>query len=202
MIIYGLAEEDRLSTYVHVGRFLNDWLELDPDEMNIENCDRSGRYVNNSLLRQKLPILVEFRYKEEVEDCIRKAYKLAGTRYAIDRDYPAEIQHARKRIWPEYKRLRQANNRNAVKLLYPAAISVNVVVQFNEFPGWDRYVNGEIKPLSQTNSVHESAKNNPSQQQGRTHVPQPPTNQPSTVIEARQTSSQQTIPRLYKIMLP
>ena len=134
MIIYGLAEEDRLSTYVHVGRFLNDWLELDPDEMNIENCDRSGRYVNNSLLRQKLPILVEFRYKEEVEDCIRKAYKLAGTRYAIDRDYPAEIQRARKKIWPEYKRLRQANNRNAVKLLYPAAISVNGVVEINVFP--------------------------------------------------------------------
>jgi len=87
-------------------------------------------------------------------------------------------------------------DRNAVKLLYPAAISVNVVVQFNEFPGWDRYVNGEIKPLSQTNSVHESAQNNPSQQQGRSHVPQPPTNQPSAVIEKGQTSSQQTIPRL------
>ena len=70
------------------------------------------------------------------------------------------------------------------------------MVQFNEFPGWDRYVNGEIKPLSQTNSVHESAQNNPSQQQGRSHVPQPPTNQPSTVIEKGQTSSQQTIPKV------
>ena len=115
-IIYGLAEVDRLSTYVHVGRFLN------------------------------------------------------------DSDKPI--------------------TENAVKLLYPAAISVNGVVQFNEFPDWDRYVNGEIKPLSQTNSVHESAQNNPSQQQGRNHVPQPPTNQPSTVIEKGQTSSQQTIPRL------
>ena len=137
LIIYGLVEEDRLSTYAHVGRFLNDWLELDSDEMNIENCDRLGRYVNNTQFRQNIPNLVEFRYKEDVEACIRKVHRLAGTRYvyAIDRDYPAEIQHARKRIWSEYKRLKQANNRNVVKLLYPAAISVNGVVEINVFPG-------------------------------------------------------------------
>ena len=51
-----------MSTYAHVGRFLNDWIELDTDEMNIENCDRLGRYVNNTQFRQKIPNLVEFRY--------------------------------------------------------------------------------------------------------------------------------------------
>lgn len=196
--MYGLEEDDRLSTYIHVGRFINDYLELDPDEMNIENCDRLGRHVNNSQYRKKRPILVEFRYKEDVEACIRKAYKLSGTRYAIDRDYPAEIQHARKKIWPEYKRLRHANNRSAVKFLYPAGISVNGVVQTNEFPGWDRYVNRQIKVLPQASSIHEPAQINPPQQQGRDHalytIPQ--ANQSPAVTAGRQTSSQQTTPKV------
>ncbi|KAL4236053.1 hypothetical protein ACF0H5_004439 [Mactra antiquata] len=73
---------------------------------------------------------------------MRNAYKLAGSTYAIDRDYPHEIQQARKKLWPEYKRLKRENR--SAKLIFPAAVCVGEKVIYNEFPGWDNLVNGRV----------------------------------------------------------
>lgn len=63
-----------------------DYLELDADDMNVEHCDQVGSMGNFGQGHRKRPILVEFRCKDDVDKCIRKAYKLPGTNFAIDRD--------------------------------------------------------------------------------------------------------------------
>lgn len=86
LLIYGIDEDNSLTTWVHVGRFMLDYLDLDADDMKVEHCDRVGSMENFGQGRRKRPILVEFRCKDDVDKCIRKAYRLAGTNSAIDRD--------------------------------------------------------------------------------------------------------------------
>ena len=48
------------------------------------------------------------------EKILKNARLLRGTRYSVDRDYPAEITNARKLLWPRFKELRQ-NKRFALR---------------------------------------------------------------------------------------
>ena len=57
---------------------------------------------------------------------------IRGSNIAMDRDYPPEIIAARKRLWPEFKRLR--SRRENVKMKYPAAILLFGEVLRDEFP--------------------------------------------------------------------
>ena len=70
---------------------------------------------------------------------MKNARLLRTTRYSIDRDYPPEIVAARMKLWPELKRLRQVPY-TAVKMFFPAAISVNGEVKIDEFSHWDSMV--------------------------------------------------------------
>lgn len=151
MLVYGLEEtsHDEGSIYDTVSNFLYDYLQLDLEEMDIENIVRLGNgrgYGRFQDRRIKRPVLITFRYKDSVDMCIKKSFYLSGTEYAIDRDYPFEIQQARKRIWPEYKKLRDEKN-SRVRILYPAAISVDGTILHDQFPGWDRLVYGRDRQL-------------------------------------------------------
>ncbi|KAH3821337.1 hypothetical protein DPMN_123100 [Dreissena polymorpha] len=55
---------------------------------------------------------------------MRNARRLAGSTYAIDREYPDDIRSARKRCWLEYKKYRE-NKLNRVQLRFPASLYVN-----------------------------------------------------------------------------
>ena len=63
---------------------------------------------------------------------------LKGTRFGVDRDYPKEINNARKLLWNRYKELRETECRNdTVSLQFPAKIVVNGRVVEDAFPGWN-----------------------------------------------------------------
>lgn len=113
-------------------------------------------------IQKKRPVLLKFRYAEDVTICIEKAYKLARTQISIDRDYPSEIRQARKRLWPEVKRLRAREGKKSVKLVFPAAIKVNGTIVKDEFPGWDSINKSDLNLLNDQNTprapliMHES----------------------------------------------
>ncbi|KAH3856778.1 hypothetical protein DPMN_099373 [Dreissena polymorpha] len=138
LLIYGYRET-KSDVCDDFNDFIYDCLQLDPDSFCIENVERLGR-VNNQRGRnseQKRTILVTFRYAYEVDTMMKNEKHLAGTSYAIDRDYSPEIRAARKRLWPLYKQHR-LKRRNKVQLKYPAALIVNDRIVCDEFPGFDR----------------------------------------------------------------
>lgn len=88
--------------------------------------------------------------------CIRNAYKLARTRFAIDRDYPLEIRLARKKLCPEIKNIRKQDDKPKVNLRFPAAIKVNRQIVRDEFPGLEACLKGVISVNNGTSTVHRS----------------------------------------------
>ena len=59
--------------------------------------------------------------------------RLKGTRFSIDRDYPSEIAEARKKLWPEVKRLRGIPGQN-VQLQFSARMVLNGLITKDAFP--------------------------------------------------------------------
>ena len=98
---------------------------MDEDELYIEYAYRIGRDRRDVPGVPKKSVLCTFSHSSEVDMVMRLAKKLKGTAFAIDRDYPAEISAARKKLWPEVKRLRSAPNVN-VQLKFPAKIVLMV----------------------------------------------------------------------------
>lgn len=158
MLIYGLNEEAFEDIQKTVFDFIYNYLDLELDDLYLDSCKRLGRKpdrVRGSLqndIPKKRPVLIKFMYAEDVTTCIDKAYKLAGTQFSIDRDYPSEIRQARKRLWPEVKRLRAREGKKSVKLVFPAAIKVNGAIVKDEFPGWDSTIKSDLKLLNDQNT--------------------------------------------------
>jgi hypothetical protein len=82
---------------------------------------------------------------------VRTALNLAGTKYAVDRDYPPEVRTAWIQLWPAYKST-ENNCSNRVHLKYPAALIVNDRVMEDDFPCWDKIMSTNTKP--QTDNDH------------------------------------------------
>ena len=145
IIIYGFPEnyDQEAETLDEVNDFIYNYLDLDPGQMYIEKAHRLGKlskYYNSRIQgKPKRPLLISFKYTSEVDIAMKCAKKLRSTSYSMDRDYPPEIVAARKKLWPELKRLRKTPYCNA-KMIYPAAIVVNGVVKFDEFPYWDSMI--------------------------------------------------------------
>lgn len=156
LIVYGLTDDEQ-NVYDQVSDFLYDYLDVDSNDVEIESATKFGQRRDHNYRPRRRATVVTFRYSDHVDLCLRKAYKLAGSAYAIDRDYPLEIQQARKRIWPEYKRLRH-EHRSAVKMVFPAAIKIGQNTVRDEFPEWDRLINGRVvTDISQAQTNHISA---------------------------------------------
>ena len=172
IIIYGYEEKTDYGydTIDLVREFMYNYLDLDPDEMCIEKAYRLGKIPRdyNSRYQGKLkrPLLVSFKYTSEVDVVMRSARNLRNTKYSIDRDYPPEIVAARKKLWPELKKLRKIPYNN-VKMLFPAALMINNVVKYDEFPNWDSIIRAGVayKPnYISPNRDHRSQPCNPQSQ--------------------------------------
>ena len=75
-----------------------------------------------------------------------RAYKLKGSRYGLDIDYPHEISSARKLLWNRYKELKGSGR--DVTLEYPARLLVGRQVVEDAFPGWYEVLKGDrVKPF-------------------------------------------------------
>ena len=87
-------------------------------------------------------IIACFRDSDDVETIIEGAQQLAELGKSVSRDYPYEINEARKALWPKYKELKK-DTRKTVKMKYPARLIVNGVVVEDGFPNWHYVMQGK-----------------------------------------------------------
>jgi hypothetical protein len=140
-----------------VADFIEEYLDLDPSTMHVQRAHRVGA-PNKHKIR---PIIVNFVNFKDVEVILENAYKLKGTKFGINRDYPREIVVARSKLWPLYKK-EKANKRNKVHIGYPAKLIVNKKVIKDEFPEWQtimqmsRITGFETFPNNNTEETNET----------------------------------------------
>lgn len=101
----------------------------------IQRLHRLGSLVKACRYAQTIrrPIIVAFRDFTDSEYILGQAYKLLGTRFGTDRDYPQEIANTRQSLWKQYKYEKQDPRAN-VKPVYPAKLIVNGKCIADEFP--------------------------------------------------------------------
>ena len=75
-----------------------------------------------------------------MELILENAYKLKGTPFGINKDYPREILNARVQIWPQYKKAREQNPNTSVYIGYPAKLIVKGRVVVDKFPEWKNII--------------------------------------------------------------
>ena len=95
-------------------------LELDYRNICIDRAHRIGKRRGSGIPRR--PIIIAFRDYLDTVCIMDRAYKLKGSRYGLDSDYPHEISSARKLLWNRYKELKGSGR--DVTLEYPARLMV------------------------------------------------------------------------------
>lgn len=142
-LIFGGHDESRdENCTVTILNFLQNTLGID-DVIPIERAHRLGRFKRGS----KRAIIVAFLNHTDLMNILSQAYKLEGSDFHINRDFPPEIVEARRKIWPTYKRLRNAYPRDGVKMAYPAKIIMGGQTVVNAFPDWDFVLSHSRTPL-------------------------------------------------------
>ena len=142
LIFRGICDVRDENVYEFIDDIMRDKLQIDSGVVYIEQAHRLGSYAkaatyarqNNDVPRR--PILVKFRHQEDAERVLSRASNLRFTKFSIDRDYPSEIVAARRRIWSDFKQLRNDNPRSKVVLKYPARIEVDGHTVCDQFPDW------------------------------------------------------------------
>jgi hypothetical protein len=109
------------------------------EEIVIQRAHRVGRPRGVGFKSSKpRPLIACFRDFKDADMIISKAIKLRGSSMGVSRDYPQEINAARKYLWPEYKRLKKDNEN--VSIRFPAKLCVNHVIVDDCFPNWDHFL--------------------------------------------------------------
>ena len=130
-----------------IRRFISEKLGLSPINICIQRAHRLGNLNQrrnrggrqNPGIRPR-PIIVNFRDYSDVELILENAYKLKGTPFGINKDYPREILNARVQIWPQYKKAREQNPNTSVYIGYPAKLIVKGRVVVDKFPDWKNII--------------------------------------------------------------
>lgn len=167
LIIWGITENMRINCADLVLNFLEDELEIDTTNIVLDGAHRLGVYSdksnghNKGNIDPKRPIVVRFRDFSSTELVLRQAYKLKGSTFGIDRDYPRELADARKELYTS-KVAREARSRKQkVKILYPAKLIVNGKMIQDKFPDWSstlkesRLGSPHNVPLQQVTKMHQ-----------------------------------------------
>lgn len=118
LIFNGIHEECRENTENVLRDFLDEHLEIDY-RIKFTNIHRFGKRNQ----KRARPIVAKFIYQVDLDHVLLCAKKLKGKSYRINRQFPEEIEQARKSLYPIMKELKQKGER--VKLVR------------------DSYVNGE-----------------------------------------------------------
>ena len=145
LIFRGLFESRNENCYDLIYEFLEDQLQLDDARSSvvIDRAHRLGRRNQRTLARR--PIIAAFRDFADTERILSRGIMLKGTSFGKDRDYPAEISHARGLLWNRYKELKRAGK--DVVIQYPAKLVADGKVVENLFPDWYEIVRGHrIEP--------------------------------------------------------
>ena len=136
LIFRVLTESRGEDCYEIINTFLYNDMQFEEVNFVMDRAHRMGPRNRRNFLRR--PIIVAFRDYYDVERIIEHVYLLKGTRYGVDRDYPKEINNARRLLWNRYKELRETKRRtDTVSLQYPARLVVNGKIVEDAFPGWN-----------------------------------------------------------------
>ena len=144
LIFRGLFEFRDENCVDRIYEFLYDMFGIAAERVVIERAHRLGPWKRAV---RKRPIIVAFRDYSSTELILNEAFQLRGTRFSIDKDYPAEIAKARRLLWNRYKQLK-ITSRETVKMVYPAKIIVGRKVVEDAFPGWNSILKSErVEPV-------------------------------------------------------
>lgn len=132
LIVKGLCEHAAENCFELINEFLFNELELDSRNICIDRAHRIGKRRGFGISRR--PMIVAFRDFQDTVRIMDRAFKLKGSRFGLDRDYPHEISNARKLLWNRYKELKAAGRE--VTLEYPARLVVARKVVEDAFPDW------------------------------------------------------------------
>ena len=134
---------------------LKDYLNLTHSQYEICKSYRIG--PRRLFHKRPRSILVSFSDTRHTDTILSNASNLKGTSYGISRDYPAEINEARKDLWPEYKKAREKYGPKKVSITFPAALKVNGVIIKDHFPEWSEVLKGS-RNSNVSNRVQEKVK--------------------------------------------
>jgi hypothetical protein len=101
----------------------------------IERAHRLGP-ENRQIYDQKRPIIVKFLHYNDTETILKNAFKLKGSNFTIDRDYPHDIVVARRKMFNSRaaQQARAAGKRVVVK--YPAKLFIDNRFEDDALPDW------------------------------------------------------------------
>jgi hypothetical protein len=105
LIFNGIEEDSLEDTEEVLHNFLNQELGID-FHFEFKNVHRFGK-KNRKNRKQVRPIVAKFIYQKDVSFVLENARKLKGKPYRINRQFPEEIEQARKSLYPVMKELRQ-----------------------------------------------------------------------------------------------
>ena len=114
--------------------------DFDPSrEMCIERAHRLGSLRSESYRGKsdpKRPIIVRFRDYNDTELVMERAYRLRGSVFSLDRDYPKEIAQARKELYSSKEAKEGRRKQQRVQIKYPARLYVDGRFIADKFPEW------------------------------------------------------------------
>lgn len=114
-------------------------MRIDTGGVVIDRAHRLGA-VNNTHIRNKSdpkrPIIVRFRDYRDVDRVLDNAYRLKGSRFRVDRDYPKEIVEARTRLFQCSEAYNARKRRSKIQVRYPAKLYIDNRLVRDEFPDW------------------------------------------------------------------
>lgn len=102
IVFWGITERLETDCRKLIRNFMRDELDIDPDEMYIERAHRLGSLLSNRYRGKqdpKRPIIVRFMDYNDTDRVLEKGYRLKGSAFGLDRDYPKEIAVARKELY-------------------------------------------------------------------------------------------------------
>lgn len=140
IVIYGLTERlAHHSCRSLVLGFLKNELDIDTTEMCIERAHRMGLLTDEKYRGKfdpKRPMIIKFRDYADTETIMSKAYKLKGSRFSVDRQYPKEISKARSELYSSNEAKKARANRQKVQIRYPARLYVDGRCVIDKFLDW------------------------------------------------------------------
>ena len=139
LVFRGLADIHSEDCKMIIAAFLQDELKLDISVQDIARAHRLG-----SLARARAryavtrrPIIVNFKDYSSTEIIMESAKLLRGTMFRVEKDFPAEISEARRRLWPTFKSEKEKHPTARVIMGYPAKVIRSGRVVRDEFPDWN-----------------------------------------------------------------
>jgi hypothetical protein len=139
IIFYGVTENLNQTDRDIAYGFMEHDLVIDTSEMYIERAHRLGTLYNPKYRNTddpKRPLIVKFKYYTDTEIVMQKAYKLRGTKFGVDRDYPKEIANARKSLYNSLEAKQARQDKVKMYIKFPAKLFIKVVMVKDMFPEW------------------------------------------------------------------